>query len=354
MRSLVDALLRRPPRICIWELTLACNLRCRHCGSRAGRAREDELDSEEALKLLGDLGDLGVRELVLSGGEPLLRPDWPEIAARARKLGLLVMIITNGTRLDGRTTERVRELGVHRVAISVDGLHGTHDYIRAREGLLELLIEAFDRCAAAGLLTTAVTELNRLNLPEIEELVDLLLAHRVETWQVQIGAPTGNMADNMELMLDPEDLPELMEQLVGLKRRVLGRMRIDFGDNCGYYGPHEREIRKGRPGFWTGCMAGVQVMGIESNGNVKGCLSLPCEAFVEGNIRQRSLAEIWSDPSAFAYTRQFVPEQLGGFCASCRHGLICRGGCSWMAYAASGKVGDNPFCEHRVRSLRGS
>ena len=100
--------------------------------------------------------------------------------------------------------------------------------------------------------------------------------------------------------------------------------------------------------FWCGCSAGCLNVGIESNGNVKGCLSLQSGRFVEGNVRQESLRTIWEKPGNFAYTRGFTPADLHGSCSECEYGELCRGGCVFMAYGATGSPHDNPYCLYHV------
>jgi radical SAM protein with 4Fe4S-binding SPASM domain len=133
-----------------------------------------------------------------------------------------------------------------------------------------------------------------------------------------------------------------------------GRPEVFIADNVGYYGIHERALRDSGAAicFWIGCRAGCQVVGIESNGNVKGCLSLPSQRqaideFVEGNLRHAFLREIWEKPGAFAFNRQHDVAQLEGFCATCRFRDICRGGCSCSAFGFSGSRFNNPLCFYR-------
>jgi radical SAM protein with 4Fe4S-binding SPASM domain len=137
-------------------------------------------------------------------------------------------------------------------------------------------------------------------------------------------------------------------------RAMPGRPHLVLTDNVGYYGKYEAAIRKSPTswGFWMGCRAGLQTIGIESNGNVKGCLSLPSErhgrrSFVEGNLRTHSLSEIWHREGGFADTREFGEQDLGGFCRECNYRDVCRGGCLWMSYACSGDPRDNRFCFYR-------
>jgi radical SAM protein with 4Fe4S-binding SPASM domain len=350
-------LLRRfgyAPRKCTWELTLACNLRCGHCGSRAGEARPDELDTSEALRLCDDLAALGCRQVTLAGGEPTLRPDWTAIARRLRERGVLPAILSNGTTWSRQLAAAARAAGVDKVGFSLDGLERAHDCVRKAPHGHRRVLEAIDRTVEAGLRVVAVTHVTRRNLPELESLHQLLGRHGVSMWQVQLGVPMGNMIEDREAVLAHHSVLELIPRLAALARTGR-RPRIAIADNIGYYSEHEVELRgpDKRVGFWLGCRAGIDVVGIESHGAVKGCLSLPSERngraeFVEGNLRERSLADIWRDPDAFAYNRRFTPDRLAGGCAGCAYGEICRGGCTWTSVSHTGQPHAFPPCYYRL------
>jgi radical SAM protein with 4Fe4S-binding SPASM domain len=160
------------------------------------------------------------------------------------------------------------------------------------------------------------------------------------------------MAQHPELHIAPEQLPEVADFIVSAKSR--GKVYIDVGDNVGYFGRQEIELRRGAEpalfGFWCGCSAGCLTVGIEANGNVRGCLSLQSGRFVEGNLRSESLESIWRRPGSFRYTRCFRPEDLHGYCAGCEYGEICRGGCTFMAFGATGSPHNNPYCLYRVEN----
>jgi radical SAM protein with 4Fe4S-binding SPASM domain len=350
------SLLRRigfRPHTVVWELTLACNMNCRHCGSRAGTARPDELSTAEALSLARDLTALGARRVTLGGGEPTLRKDWPLITEALIAGGARVALLTNGRSWNRDLARQARLFGLDNVAFSVDGCEVTHDYIRRVPGQWQALLDNIDLTRAEGVKVGVVTQINRRNLQELETMREVLARHDVSAWQLQLGTPTGNLADHPELVIQPEDLLEIVPRIAALKR-LPGRPRVYPSDNIGYYGEYEEELRdrsKTVP-FWIGCRAGCSVIGIESNGNVKGCLSLPSaihgvERFVEGNIRERPLKEIWEAPGAFAYNRQFTVERLHGFCRTCDFAEVCRGGCSWTSFAHVGDTGGNPYCYWR-------
>ena len=334
------------PLTCVWEITLACNARCLHCGSRAGRARDNELDTDEGLALIRDLAALGCEGVTLSGGEPLVRGDWPRLARATRQAGMRLEMITNGLALE-RKAAVIAACGFSAVTCSVDGPPAVHDRLRGVDGGLDRLLRGAAALRERGVRLGAVTQVNRLNLASLERVHALLVDSGFEGWQVQLTMAHGCAADG-DLCLPPAALQELEARVLALQRT--SPILVQAADNVGYMSRNEPALRSG-PGradrCWTGCTAGLQVIGVTSHGHVRGCLSLP-DSFDEGSVRQRPLARIWNDPRAFPYTRAFQAEQLGGPCRGCELGAVCRGGCTSLAVASSGAAHQNPHC------LRGS
>jgi radical SAM protein with 4Fe4S-binding SPASM domain len=341
------------PRFCVWELTLACNLRCLHCGSFAGERRPDELSLEECERIADELAALGCEKLTLGGGEPTMHPQWAELGKRLVDQGVTVNIISNGWHWTRQHVEKARWAGLLNVAFSLDGFEEAHDKVR-RADSYRRVIDAIDLSVAEGVPTSVITHINRLNARSLRALRDMLHDHGVASWQLQPGNPSGVMCEHQELVIAPEDLLWLVPEIAALRTDDVERPIVFPADNVGYYGIHEHAIRErgARIDFWIGCRAGCQVIGIESNGNIKGCLSLPSarhgrDQFLEGNLRDRSLKELWCREGAFAFNRGFRVDQLGGFCAVCRYRDICRGGCAWTAYSHTGTRFDNPYCFYR-------
>lgn len=351
MLPLLERLGRRPHQV-VWELTLACNLSCRHCGSRAGRARPDELTTDEALRLCRDLADLGAKRMTLAGGEPTLRDDWDLVGRTLVELGVRTNVLTNGRTWSRGHAVRARAAGLAAVGFSMDGCEVTHDHIRRVDGQWQHLVDAIRLTRDEGLAVSAVTQINTANVGELEQIHALLAELDVAAWQLQLGTPSGNMADHRELVLPPEAVLDVVPRIAAMRQKG-GAPRIYVGDNIGYYGPWEQHLRdQGGPvPYWIGCRAGMTVLGIESNGNVKGCLSLPSsregvDRFVDGNVRERPLREIWEDPRSFAYNRVFDPEKLAEGCRACGFAEVCRGGCTWSSFAHDRDCRGTPSCYH--------
>jgi len=344
----------RVPQTCFWEITRACNLRCIHCLAAAGRRDPDELSGDQALALADELVRAGCGTVKLTGGEPLLRQDWPQLAARLTAGGLRVAIISNGLLLDQVRLERMLAAGVQAVAISLDGLRHAHDGIRVAPGTaqgsrFDAALRALALLASSPLETTAVTQIHRGNIHDLGRMHDLIAALGADAWQVQLAMPLGRLLEiRYEYLVRPAELPDLQRQLAQLAGR--GRVKIAVADNIGYYGPHEAQLRAtaaGGQGFWTGCTAGYRVVGIAANGDVKGCPSHP-QPFVVGNVRRTPFGRIWREARNFTYNTAWDQSLLEGGCARCAHRRLCRAGCTTMAYAVTGTIYDNPFCVLRA------
>lgn len=342
------------PTYAVWEVTLACDLACRHCGSRAGKARPDELTHDEAIRLANEMTDLGVREVTLIGGEAYLREDWLDIVRAFTARKVLVNVTTGGRGFTLERAKAARAAGVEGVSVSVDGLRESHDRLRAVNGSFDAAMQALANAKSVGLRMSANTQINRWNRHELTPLLEHLLAQGITAWQPQLTAAMGRAADEPDLLLEPWHLVALFPELAALKRRC-DQDRVLFwpGNSLGYYGPYEAELREAFPAGHRGsCGAGIKTLGIEANGDVKGCPSLPTEEYVGGNVRDASLRDIWQRSHALRFTRDHTPTRMKGFCADCYYANECRAGCNFMAHVLLGDIGDNPFCHHRALTLK--
>ncbi len=346
---------------------MKCDQPCQHCGSRAGHARDEELSTEEVLAVAASLADLGCREIALIGGEAYLRTDLYEIVAFLAGRGLRVGVQTGGRALTPERARRLKEAGLTGLGVSVDGPAPVHDLLRGNAGSHEAALRALDAGREAGLLVSSNTQINRLNYRLLRETCAELRAHGIQAWQVQLTVPMGRAADRPEWIIEPWSVVEVIDTLASIQREAVASFNageasadgvpfnVFVGNNIGYYGPHEVTLRS-RPGgqeaHWSGCRAGINVIGIESDGKVKGCPSLPTAPYVGGNVRDLSLAEIWEHGEAIRFARDRSLDELWGFCKTCYYADTCRGGCSWTAHCTLGRRGNNPFCYHRVKQLQ--
>ncbi|MBZ5715290.1 radical SAM/SPASM domain-containing protein [Nannocystis pusilla] len=342
------------PRYAVWELTLKCDQKCIHCGSRAGAARPGELSTAEALQLVADLRALGVGEVTLIGGEAYLRDDFILIARAIRNAGMDCTMTTGGLNLTEERVAALAEAGVRSVNLSIDGTEAAHDALRGVPGSFRRAFAALERLRAAGVARAVNTQINRLTLPTLEALQSLLLAEGIGGWQLQITAPFGNAADHPEILLQPFMLLEVFAVLERLVARGAPHgQRLWPANNLGYFGPLEAELR-GRQkagGHYKGCIAGRHALGIEADGTIKGCPSLGGRANAAGNVRERPLREIWDSAPELQFTRKRTVDDLWGYCRECYYNDVCMAGCSATSEPLLGRPGNNPYCHHRALEL---
>ncbi len=336
------------PRYVVWELTLRCDLACRHCGSRAGKPRQEELSLDEALEVADQLQAAGTQEITFIGGEAYLWTRWLELVRAVADRGIRPTMTSGARQLSASVAQAAADAGMQAISVSVDGLEATHDRLRNLKGSHRAALAAIGHIAAAGMEPYANTQFNRLNLAEVEPLGEQLFDAGVRAWQVQLTGPMGRAADRPEWLLQPYDLLELFPRLAAVAERARERgVIVDAANNLGYYGPYEHLLRRSH---WKGCSAGRYILGIEANGDVKGCPSLPSAPYVGGNLRESTLAEVW-ETALLAFTRNRGTEDLWGFCSGCYYADVCRGGCSWTSHTMLGRRGNMPYCHHRALEL---
>ena len=191
-----------------WELTLACNIRCQHCASSAGRPRKDELTTEEALSLCGQFPELLVQEVAFTGGEPLLRSDWPTITEYLAKTGIATTMVTNGLGLDADSLLQMNDAGLAALAVSVDGLEAAHHRLRGKEGLFRRTLAGMENASKAGLPVTVFTTVHGMNVGQLGAMYSLLQSVGVTQWQPQPMMYFGRSRNGSETILSEQDYVE--------------------------------------------------------------------------------------------------------------------------------------------------
>ncbi|MEE2779919.1 MAG: radical SAM protein [Myxococcota bacterium] len=340
------------PLYCVWEITLACDLGCRHCGSRAGDARPEELTTEQCLGVVDQLKELGIREVTLIGGEAYLREDWHVIAAYIRELGMVCGMTTGAFALTEERVQQAVDAGMTTISVSIDGLEATHDAQRGRKGSWRAAVEASERIAQSSIRLCTNTQINRLSMPELPALAELLIQIGSRAWQTQLTVPMGNAADRPDLLLQPYDLLELFPLLMWIKQEKLVPNRIHLmpGNNIGYFGPYEEVLRFGghQGAHWSSCSAGRWSIGLEADGKIKGCPSLPSNTYTGGNLHTDGLVDTVQNSDELRYMRERTVDDLWGYCRTCYYADVCKAGCSWTSHVFFDKPGNNPYCIHRA------
>jgi len=332
------------PKQVVWEITLNCNLKCSHCGSSAGKTRPNELSTEEALHLCNDLAEIGFRGIGLMGGELFLRKDWETISKRIKDLGIALSIISNGFFNAENIIPKLTKLEVDCFMIGLDGATAkTHDAIRGVSGSFDKAMQNLRAAKKSGLVTGAITTIHKINYNELPKIREFIVDEKID-WQIQKATPIGRF--KKKLSLSEEEYYALGLFILQTQQKYKSNdFTIVGSHNLGYYSAHIPNLSLYSE--WNGCVAGKEVLGIQSDGWVKGCLALS-DDFIEDNIRDRSIKDIWNDPNSFAYARRFEKENLGENCKNCAHGETCKGGCTTRSCTMTGKLHNDPYCFYRI------
>jgi radical SAM protein with 4Fe4S-binding SPASM domain len=331
------------PRVIGWELTLACNLRCRHCASAAGAPRDLELSLEESLGICDQFPELLVDEVIFTGGEPLLNPNWPAIASRLHDLEIQSGVVTNGLSITAETAGKMKECGMHAAGVSLDGPEEIHDRIRGVPGAFQKTVRGIGRLVESGISVTLITSITGLNMPMLDEIYRLVSSLGAWKWQLQPLFPIGRGGDDDALHLTGDQFVEMGRFIQRSHTGALQRgLRIVPADSCGFFSPLDMEEYP-----WQGCNAGRSTCGIMSDGRVKGCLSWP-DWTVEGDLRKDDLWTVWFRPGAFSYMREWTREDVKGACRGCEVAENCGGGCQAMSLAAAKEWHADPYCYRSI------
>ena len=345
------------PILAVWEITLACDLACGHCGSRAGRARPDELTTAEALDLVDQLAELGVIEVVLIGGESYLRDDWCEIIARIARARHGAADHDRRPRHDRRARAR-GEAGRAAQRERLDRRHARRRTIvqRGVPGSFAAALAAMENLREAGVGVSANTQINRLSMPELAgraradhrarraQLADP--AHR-RRWGAPPIGPSG--------CSQPYDLLELFPMLERLAARCdEADVLLWPGNNVGYFGPYESTLRGTLPrGHHVGCGAGVWGIGIEADGTIKGCPSLATATWGGGNVRDaRARRHLGARRAAALQSRTARVDESVGLLRELLLRRRLQGRLHVDVGGAARQARQQPDCHHRALELQ--
>ena len=330
----------------VMEITNRCNLRCPHCASGSGEPRPSEMTLDEIKVVISDIASLGCKVFTMLGGEALLRPDWFEIGKAVRQSGIELNIITNGLVVSPEIRAKLKEVSPRVVAVSLDGAtaesykaaRGVDGFEKCRHLLGELVSDGFRQ-------VSAITTFSSRNIGDVMRFADMFTDTGI-VWQVQVVHRAGERFDD-SLLLTRAQWRDYAREIARLKIERRGRLRIATMDDFGYF-PISPEFKCVCNDAWDGCPAGRYSVGIRANGDVLSCLSLGSE-YVEANVRNRSLVDIWRDPDMFHAFRNKETKLTGG-CAKCPKAAECRAGCSAAALSTTGKLTDNLFCVRQIET----
>ena len=333
-----------PPFMVSYGVTTKCNLSCKHCYARATEeASSDELSTEGARRLIDELADWGVKFLVLDGGEPLCRPDFLEIASYAAGRGLMTGVGSNGTLIDRAMAEKMKEAHVQTVAISIDSVRGeVHDAFRGKKGAFYQAMAGAAACREAGLPFQFGMVIRKETVAEVPGMLKLAVDSSAAAAELFDLVEAGRAKEECRgEALSPGERKEVM---AGLAQAQIDCPIIIRVPACPMYPlvlqqkevvprhfPPELLVRI--PYYGRGCAAGMPFGYIKicPNGDVYPCMLLQINL---GNIRKRSLREIWNESPVLKRLRS---RELKGKCGECEHKNTCAG-CRGRAYEETGDI----------------
>ena len=287
--------LRSHPRLTYLfaELTDRCNLSCLHCGSSCGDGRGRNLDTALLLRTLEDVSqDFEPRTVMicLTGGEPLLHPDFFTIADRIHSLGFPWGITTNGTLIDSARAQKMAALGLNSVTLSLDGLEETHDALRRVKGSFRKVLSAVEHLHSAGIKVQITSVIHTGNYCELERMFELMCDLKVESWRVINIEPIGRALEHPELLLSDKQMLGLLNFIREKRYSASTPMDVCFG--CSHYLSFEYEHEL-RDNYFI-CGSGIYVASILCNGDIYSCLDIERRPeLIQGNISRDRFSEVW-------------------------------------------------------------
>jgi mycofactocin biosynthetic radical S-adenosylmethionine protein MftC len=322
----------RSPVNLTWEVTLACNLRCRHCLSSSAEPAANELSTAEALDLVSQLHENRVFQVNFGGGEPFMRPDFLQILDACHDRGIMTCISTNGSLITPALVERLTRNRLVAIQVSLDGAkEDTCDAIRGK-GTYVAAIKALKLLAATQIPTSINTVLTANNADEIPGL-DQLAKELGVTLRISRFRPSGRGADNWE------DLRPSPTQLVAFSDWLAKNDNIRTGDSFFSLTSQERQ------GLGLNlCGAAKLTCCVGPTGKAYPCAFLQSDRFEAGDLRQNSFKEIWDNSEIYNSFRNLRIHS----CEDCQRFDQCHGGCPAVAYHLKEDIqGGDPECLER-------
>ena len=337
------------PRLVAWEVTRTCNLSCVHCRASAEKGPyPGELDTEKAKDVLNQIAVTGKPIIILTGGEPLLRNDIFELARHGTGLGLRMVMATNGTLISEQSAGKIKDSGIHRVSISLDGADSeSHDRFRQVPGSFESALKGIDILRKAGVEFQINTTVTRHNRDDIHKILYLAQSLGAAAHHIFLLVPTGRAREMVNQEIDAHEYERLLHWFYDMRDRTPLHLKATCAPH--YYRilrqrAHEKGEKVdfehyGLDAMTRGCLGGTSFCFISHEGVVQPCgyLELNC-----GDLRTNRFEEIWRDSDVFKRLRDFSGYK--GKCGICEYRRFC-GGCRARAYEATGDfMEQEPLC----------
>lgn len=342
------------PRLIAWEVTRACNLSCRHCRAEAiTEALPDQLSLAEAVDLVGEFKKTGNPIIILTGGEPLLRPDIFELIAEIKRHGLKCVMAPNGTLINAGLAQKIQKSGVERCSISLDASTAkAHDSFRGVEGAFAQALQGIQHLKNAGMEFQINTTVTKENLGSFKKIFQLAEELGAAAWHIFLLVPTGRAKEIKQQVIAAREYEDVLNWFYDFRKTT----QMSLKATCA---PHYYRILRQRAGeenlpvnrdnfgleaLTRGCLGGIGFCFVSQSGQVQPCgyLDIDC-----GQIREMPFAEIWRSSGYFLAFRD--QKAYKGKCGVCKYHRVC-GGCRARAFAYTGDpLESEPFCSYEPK-----
>jgi AdoMet-dependent heme synthase len=341
-------------RLVAWEVTRQCNLSCLHCRASADSGPyPDELSTTEGFVLLDQIREVGQPVVILTGGEPLLRPDIYELARHGHHLGLRMVMAVNGTLLNGEKARLLKESGIQRISISMDGASAeSHDFFRQVRGAYNGILKGIEAAKSVDLEFQINTTVTRHNLHELGKIQEKVIEFGAVAHHIFMLVPTGRGRALIDQTISAEEYEKTLDWLVKRKDDIPLSIKATCAPH--YYRILRETAHKegkeisfkthGLDAVTRGCLGGIGFCFVSHIGQVQPCGYLEVDS---GNIRKQSFLEIWKSSPIFLSLRD--QSQYAGKCGHCEYFRVC-GGCRARAFEATGNyLEEEPLCTYQPK-----
>jgi radical SAM protein with 4Fe4S-binding SPASM domain len=354
----------------VWDFTHKCNRSCKHCYSNSGAVNEEELTTQQAFAAVDQIADAGVTALAFSGGEPLTRKDFFQVARYASDRGLYVSVASNGTLLTKENVQKLKEAKVNYIDVSIDGASAkTHDDFRGVPGTFDKAVAGLKNCVEADLCVCIATTVGKNNMAELPAIIDLAEEIHAERFTYFNFIPTGRGKAHFDQDLSPQEREKVMQYLLnrmstGCKTTILAtapqlaRVALQCQGASGtgevtLSMAHMQTVKVTKKAvplgdFIGGCGAGRLYCSLSPQGDVHPCVFLPVNV---GNLKTEKFQDIWLKAPLFNAFRNRA--NLKGSCGKCDYKFIC-GGCRARsaAYHNGDMLNGDPGCIMGVKGAK--
>jgi len=344
--------------VVVWNTTKTCNLKCAHCYMESDSQKyQGEMTTEEAKRFIDELAEFKSPVLLFSGGEPLIRPDFFELAEYTVAKGLRATLSTNGTLITPEVAQRIKDIGISYVGISLDGLADVNDKFRGKEGAFKAAMQGIQNCVAVDQRVGLRFTINHHNIQELDKIFDFIEAENIDRvcfyHLVYSGRGNQMIAEDVTREESRQAMDTIIRRTRDFEERGLKKEILTVDNHCdGVYmyiqalkeDPARAEKIKGLIGLNGGNRSGIAFGEVDPQGDVHPDQFTQHITF--GNVRERKIEEIWTDVShpimAGLKDRKVL---LKGRCAACQYLDMCNGNFRTRAEAVTGDFWESdPAC----------